>query len=182
MNLTRLKQLTLARFSAIAFAVFALVSAVAAQSAQPTIYKIAEAGVQIDLPPGWDAEKVPNGTYTISKKDSGGYMVFSVIILTGDPNATVDSLFAVFAERIFEHAQKDWKDFKPGALIKDTTNGMAVRAQSFEGSRESGDLEGLIMVIDSPKPIAILGQRRKKQSDLLEKEGPTILGSIKKIQ
>ena len=61
---------------------------------------------------------------------------------------------------------------------------MAVRAQKMDGSVESagGELEGLVAVIDSPKPLGIFGQRTKKHSDLLEKESTDILGSIKKIQ
>ena len=172
------------RFALIAFAVCALVSVAAAQATKPTVYKIAEAGVQIDLPAGWEAAKDAHGTHTISKKDGGGYVVLSLSVLPRDPEVTIDSLFAAFAEGIFESAKKEWKDFKPGTVVKDTTDGMAVRAQKMDGSVESagGELEGLVAVIDSPKPLGIFGQRTKKHSDLLGKESSDILGSIKKIQ
>src|SRR3982751_2169326 len=172
------------RFAFIAFAVCSLVSVAAAQGTKPTVYKIAEAGIQIDLPAGWEASKDPNGTHLILKKDAGGYVLFSMSVLARDPSMTVDSLYAAFSEGIFEEAKKDWKGFKPGDVMKDSQNGMTVRAQKFDGSMESagGELEGLAIVIDSPKPLGIFAQRTKKHSELLEKESSGILSSIKKIQ
>jgi hypothetical protein len=118
------------------------------------------------------------------KKDGDGYVLFSLSVLPRDPSVTIDSLFGAFSEGIFEQARKDWKGFKPGTVIKDSTDGMALRAQKFDGSMESagGELEGLVVVIDSPKPLALFGQRTKKHSDALQKEASDILGSIKKIQ
>ena len=103
--------------------------------------------------------------------------------LPRDPSVNVDSLFAAFSDGIFQEAKKDWKGFKQGEVLKDTQNGMAVRAQKIDGSMESagGELEGLVILIDSPKPLGIFGQRTKKHSDLLEKESTSILDSIKKI-
>jgi hypothetical protein len=174
----------LVRFTLTATVLLTLISAAHAQGAKPTVYKIAEAGVQLDLPSGWEAKKVPNGTIAISKKDSVGYVVFSVSVLPREPSLTIDTLFEAFSEGIYESARKDWKDFKAGTLIKDTTDGMAVRAQKIDGSVESlgGELDGLVIVIDSPKPLGIFGQRTRKHSDLLEKESSDILSSIKKIQ
>lgn len=168
----------------LAIALLTIVSAVHAQSAKPTVYKIGEAGVQVDLPSGWEASKDPNGTHVITKKDAGGYVVFSMSVLPREASVTLDTLYAAFSEGIFEEAKKDWKDFKPGALVKDSQEGMALRAQKFDGSMESagGELEGIVIVIDSPKPLGIFGQRTKKHSDMLEKEGSQILTSIKKIQ
>jgi len=172
------------RFALMAIAVLTLTSAANAQGTKPTVYKIAEAGVQIDLPSGWEASKETNGTHAISKKDGDGYVVFSVTVLPRDPSLTIDALFGAFSEGIFENARKDWKGFKPGTLIKDDANGMAVLAQKIDGSMESagGELEGLVVVIDSPKPLGIFGQRTKKHSDVLGKEGDDILGSIKKMK
>jgi len=172
------------RFALAVIAVLTMISAAKAQETKPTIYKIAEAGVQIDLPSGWKVTENPKGTHALSKKDGNGFVVFSVSVLPRDPSLTIDTLFSAFSEGIFEEAKKDWKGFKPDAVIKDDLNGMAIRAQKFEGSVESlgGELEGLIIVLDSPKPVGIFGQRSKKHSDLLEKEGSDILGSIKKIQ
>jgi hypothetical protein len=166
-----------------AIALLTLISAADAQETKPTVYKIAEAGVQISLPSGWEASKEPNGTHTLSKKDGDGYVVFSVTILPRDPAVTIDVLFGAFSEGIFDNVKKDWKGFKPGTLIKDSTDGIAVRAQKIEGSMESlgGELEGLVVVVDSPKPLGIFGQRTRKHSDVLEKEGSDILSSIKKI-
>ena len=173
----------LIRLLLIVIAALTLISAAKAQATKPTVYKIAEAGIQMDLPSGWETSKDPNGTYLILKKDAGGYVLFSLSVLARDPSMTVDSLYAAFAEGIFEEAKKDWKGFKPGDLMKDTQNGMAVRAQKFDGSMESagGELEGLAIVIDSAKPLGIFAQRTKKHSDLLEKESSDILSSIKKI-
>lgn len=174
----------LVRFLLIVVAALTLISAANAQVTKPTIYKIAEAGIQMDLPAGWEASKDPNGTHVILKKDAGGYVLFSMSVLARDPSTTVDSLYAAFSEGIFEEAKKDWKGFKPGDVMKDTQSGMAVRAQKFDGSMESagGELEGLAIVIDAPKPLGIFAQRTKKHSDLLEKESSDILSSIKKIQ
>jgi hypothetical protein len=167
-----------------AITLLTLLSAANAQGTKPTVYKIAEAGVQINLPTGWEASKDPNGTHVISKKDAGGYVLFSISVLPSDPSVTLDGLYAAFSEGIFEEAKKDWKGFKPDVLIKDNVNGMAIRGQKFEGSMESagGELEGLVVVMDSTKPLGIFGQRTRKHSDLLEKEGAEILGSIRKIQ
>jgi len=185
MNMTSfVPGMTLVRFGLMAIAVLTLISAANAQGTKPTVYKIAEAGIQIDLPSGWEANKDPNGTHVISKKDAGGYELFSLSVLPRDPSVTIDALYAAFSEGIFEEAKKDWKGFKPDVLIKDNLNGMAIRAQKFEGSMESagGELQGLIFLMDSPKPLGIFGQRTKKHSDVLEKEGSDILSSIKKIQ
>jgi len=173
-----------ARFTLLAVTLLMVISAANAQGAKPVVYKIVDAGVQMDLPSGWEASKDSNGTHTISKKDGGGYVVFSLTVLPRDPSVTIDVLFDAFSEGILENARKDWKGFKPGTLIKDNLNGMAVRAQKIDGSVENagGELEGLVVVIDSPKPVGIFGQRTKKHSDLLEKEASDILGSIKKIQ
>ena len=159
-------------------------SSVNAQGSKPTVYKIAEAGVQMDLPAGWETSKDANGTYSVTKKDAGGYVVFSVSVLPRDPSVSLDSLFGAFSEGLIENAKKDWKDFKPGTVIKDTAGDMAIRAQKIEGTMESagGEVEGLVVVIDSPKPLGIFGQRTKKHSDLLDKESTDILESIKKIQ
>jgi hypothetical protein len=172
----------LIRFSLIAIALPALITSAQAQ-AKATVYKIADAGIQIDLPAGWEASKDANGTHVISKKDGDGYVLFSMSVLPRDPAVNVDSLFAAFSDGIFQEAKKDWKGFKQGELLKDTQNGMAVRAQKIDGSMESagGELEGLVILIDSPKPLGIFGQRTKKHSELLEKESTEILGSIKKI-
>jgi len=176
--------MTLVRFLLIVIATLTLISAANAQVTKPTVYKIAEAGIQMDLPAGWEASKDPNGTHLILKKDAGGYVLFSLSVLGRDPSMTVDSLYAAFSEGIFEGARKDWKGFKPSDVMKDTQGGMAVRAQKFDGSMESagGELEGLAIVIDSPKPLGIFAQRTKKHSDLLETESSGILSSIKKIQ
>jgi hypothetical protein len=175
---------TLIRFALTAIAGLTLLSAANAQGSKPTVYKIAEAGIQLDLPSGWTVSNDPNGTHTIVKKDGDGYVLFTVSVLPRDPALTIDALFGAFSEGIYESARKDWKGFKPGTVIKDTSDGMAVRAQKFDGTVESlgGELEGLVVVIDSPKPLGILGQRTKKHSDLLEKEGNDVLSSIKKIQ
>lgn len=174
----------LVQFALTAIAVLTMISAANAQGTTPKVYKIAEAGVQMDLPSGWESRKDANGTHTISKKDGGGYVVFSVSVLPRNPSVTIDDLFGAFSEGIFESARKEWKGFKPGTLLKDNADGMAVRAQKIDGSVESlgGELEGLVVVIDSPKPLGIFGQRTKKHSDVLEKESSDILGSIKKIQ
>jgi len=185
MNMTSfVPGMTLVRFGLMAIAVLTLISAANAQGTIPTVYKIAEAGIQIDLPSGWEANKDPNGTHVISKKDAGGYELFSLSVLPRDPSVTIDALYAAFSEGIFEEAKKDWKGFKAGDVMKDTQSGMAVRAQKFDGSMESagGELEGLAIVIDSPKPLGIFAQRTKKHSDLLENESSGILSSIKKIQ
>jgi len=162
----------------------AVCSAAQAQAAKTTVYKIAEAGVQIDVPDGWKASQDASGSHVIVKKDGDGYVVLTMNVLPREPSMTVDVLYAAFSEGVFENAKKDWKGFKPGELMKDTQNGMAVRAQKIEGTVEDagGELEGLVVVIDSPKPLGIFGQRTKKHSDALEKESSDILGSIKKIQ
>jgi len=155
-----------------------------AQQNNVQVYKITEAGVQLDLPGGWEATKDANGAIVISKKDADSYVLYSLSVLSSDPSVTLDNLFAAFAQGIFENAKKDWQGFKTGEITKDTQGGMPVRAQKMEGTVENmgGDLEGLVIVIGSPKPLAIFGQRPKKQSDALDKEGSDVLSSIKKIQ
>src|ERR1051325_875161 len=126
-----LSNMTLVRFLLMVIVTLTLISAANAQGTKPTVYKIAEAGIQMDLPAGWEASKDPNGTHLILKKDAGGYVLFSLSVLGRDPSMTVDSLYAAFSEGIFEEAKKDWKDFKAGDLMKDTQSGMAVRAQKL---------------------------------------------------
>ena len=165
-------------------ALLAIFTIANAQDGKATIYKISEAGVQVNLQSGWKAEKDPNGTIVISKKDGDGYVLFSMSVLKSDPSITLDTLFAAFSEGVFENAKKDWKGFKTDQILKDTLRGMAVRAQKFDGTvaDQGGELEGLVIIIDSPKPLGIFAQRTKKHSEALEKEGNDILTSIAKIQ
>lgn len=155
-----------------------------AQDSKATVYKIPEAGVQINLPPGWSAEKDAKGRVFISRKDSDGYVLFSLSVVNTIPSISFDELFGAFSQGVLENVKKDWKDFKAGSVMKDTQGGMAVRAQKFEGTfaDAGGNLEGLVIIIDSPKPLGIFAQRTKKHSDLLESEGDAILSSIAKIQ
>src|SRR5215831_10343926 len=162
----------------------AILSVVQGQDTKTTTYKIAEAGIQMDLPPGWEASKDPNGTILILKKDAGGYVLYSFSVLGRDPALTLDTTYSAFSDGIFENAKKEWKGLKTGDLTKDTQGGMALRAQKLEGNMESagGDLEGLVVVIDAPQRLGIFAQRTKKHSELLEREGDQLLSSIRKIQ
>jgi hypothetical protein len=171
-------------FPVLAMALVATCGPAQAQVPKSTVYTIPEAGVQMDLPWGWEASKDPNGSYVIVKKDADGYVVMSMNVLPREPTMTIDSLYAAFSEGIFDNAKKDWKGFKTGDLVKDTQSGMALRAQKLEGTvaDSGGELEGLVVVFDSPKPLCIFAQRTKKHSDVLQKEGAEILASIKKIQ
>jgi hypothetical protein len=155
-----------------------------AQDSKTTVYKIADSGLQVTLPPGWNTEKDPKGTIVISKKDADGYILFSMSTLPRDPSINLDGLFAAFSEGIIENVKKDWKNFKDNPVLKDTQAGMDVRAQKLEGTAADtgGEVEGLVIVIDSAKPLGIFAQRTKKHSDLLENEGNAILSSIAKIQ
>jgi hypothetical protein len=170
-------------FSLPAIALFAICLPGSAQTAK-SVYKIPEAGIQLELPAGWDASKDANGTHVILKKDAGGYVVFSISVLPRDPSMTVDTLYSAFSEGVIENARKDWKGFKAGDIIKDTQNGMALRVQKLDGTVEEqgGELEGLVILMDAPKPLGIFAQRTKKHSDLLEKETTEILASLKKLQ
>jgi hypothetical protein len=165
-------------------ALLAIVSTASAQDAKPAVYKIPEAGVQVSLPAGWNAEKDANGVIVISKTDAEGYVLFSLSVVATDPALTFDDLFGAFSQGVLEKVKKDWKNFKAAAVVKDTLGGMAVRAQKFEGNfaDSGGDLEGLVIMVNSPKPLGIFAQRTKKHSELLENEGDGILGSIVKIQ
>ena len=172
------------KFLLLAVASCAMLSVAEGQDTKTTVYKIAEAGIQLDLPAGWEASKDPNGTILIIKKDAGGYELYSFTVLGRDPALTIETTYAAFSEGIFEKAKSEWKGFKPGELVKDTQGGMALRAQKIEGNVESagGDLEGLVVVIDSPQRLGIFAQRTKNHSDLLGREGDQLLGSIRKIQ
>lgn len=162
----------------------AIFSTANAQAGKASVYKIAEAGIQVNLPSGWEVEKDPKGLVTFSKKDGDGYVVLSMSVLATHPSITFDQLFGLFSEGVFEQVKKDWKDFKSNPVMKDTQGGMAVRAQKFDGTvaDAGGELEGLVVVIDSPKPLGIFAQRTKKHSELLENEANTILSSIAKTQ
>jgi len=168
----------------VTIALLAGLSTASAQDAKSTVYKIPEAHVQINLPPGWTPEKDSKGTIVIMKKDADGYVLFTMMVLPRDPSIDLDGLFAAFSEGILENAKKDWKNLKPGTVLKDTQAGMGLRAQKFDCTfaNAGGELEGLAIVIDSPKPLGIFAQRTKKHSDLLENEGNAILSSIARIQ
>jgi hypothetical protein len=168
----------------ITVALVAGLSTASAQDAKATVYKIPEAQIQMNLPPGWSAEKDSKGTIIIMKKDSDGYVLFSMAVLPREPSNNLDALFAAFSGVVLENAKRDWKNFKAGTVQKDTQAQMEVRAQKFEGTmaESGGELEGLAIIIDSPKPLGIFAQRTKKHSELLENEGNAILSSIAKIQ
>ena len=164
-------------------ALLAIFSTANAQAGKATVYKIPEAGIQINLPAGWDAEKDAKGVVVISRKDAGGYVLFSLSVVDTIPSISFDELFGAFSQGVLENVKKDWKNFTSAAVMKNTQGGMAVRAQKFEGNMadSGGDLEGLVILIDSPKPLGIFAQRTKKHSEVLENEGDAILTSISKI-
>jgi len=165
-------------------ALLAVLSTANAQDGKASVYKIAEAGIQVNVPAGWTVEKDPKGVVVFSKKDGDGYILFSMSVLASHPSITFDGLYGAFSEGVFEQVKKDWKDFKANTVIKDTQGGMALRAQKFDGTvaDSGGELEGLVVVIDSPKPLGIFAQRTKKHSDVLENESNALLSSIAKIQ
>jgi hypothetical protein len=172
-----------ARLLGLSVALLSIFSTASAQDAKATVYKIPEAGIQVNLPPGWDAEKNAKGVVVISRKETDGYVVFSLSVLNTNPSLSFDELFTAFSQGVLENVKKDWKSFRAGSVMKNTQGGMAVRAQKFAGnSAESGgDLEGLVIIVDSPKPLGIFVQRTKNHSAVLETEGDSILSSIAKI-
>lgn len=154
-----------------------------AQQNKPSVYKIAEAGIQFTLPAGWAAEKDNSGTVTVSKKENDTYVVIALTGLPSDPSMTLDKEFTVFSQGIFDNVKKDWKTYKAEDVAKDTQNGMSVIIQPFSGTAPDagGELEGLVIVMGSTKPLGIFAQRTKKHSDTLDKESTDLLSSIKKI-
>jgi hypothetical protein len=163
---------------------FALSSSIKAQD-NPNSYKLNEAGIQFTVPSDWDVQKGPDGTTIVAKKENDAVVVFSLIVLPRPPNVslTLETNFAAFSQGALDSLKKDWKDFKADDPGKDSQNGMNLMVQSFKGSLpDSGDMEGLVIVFDSPKPIGILAIRTKKHSDALEKESTSWLKSIRKIE
>ena len=154
-----------------------------AQQNNPNVQKIAEAGIQFTVPAGWSVEKDKNGTVTVSKKDNDGYVVIALTSLPTDPSLTLDKEFTLFSQGILDSVKKDWKGYKAEDVAKDTQNGMPVIVQVFSGTAPDagGELEGMVIVMGSAKPLGIFAQRTKKHSDTLDKESTDLLGSIKKI-
>jgi len=147
------------------------------------VQKIPEAGIQFTVPAGWSVEKDKNGTVTVSKKDNDGYVVIALTSLPTDPSMTLDKEFTLFSQGILDSVKKDWKGYKAEDVAKDTQNGMPVIVQVFSGTAPDagGELEGMVIVMGSAKPLGIFAQRTKKHSDTLDKESTDLLSSIKKI-
>ncbi len=97
---------------------------------------------------------------------------------------TLDKEFAAFSEGIFDSVKKDWKTYKAEDVDRRTQAGMPLIVQSFTGTAPDagGDLEGLVIVVGSSKPVGVFAQRTKKHSDALDKESTDLLSSIKKIE
>jgi hypothetical protein len=173
-------------FSLLAAAVTAIVlsQTAFAQQPQPTVYSVSEAGVQLTLPAGWEAEKDKKGNLTVSKKEADGYVVIALTVLPIDASMTLDKEFAAFSAGIFDNIKKDWKAYKAEDVGKDTQDGMQVISQSFTGTNPDlgGELEGLVILIGAPKPLGIFAQRTRKHSDALDKESSDLLSSIKKVK
>ena len=155
-----------------------------AQQDKASVYKIAEAGFQFTVPAGWQTEKDKNGTVTLSKKEDDTYVVLAVAVLPTDASMTLEKEFAAFSEGIFENVKKDWKNYKAEAVTNDKQNGMSIIIQPFSGTAPDagGELEGLVIVMGSSKPVGIFAQRTKKHSDKLDKESTDLLSSMKKIE
>ena len=155
-----------------------------AQQNKPSLYKVAEAGIQFSVPAGWSVEKDKNGTVTVSRKENDTYVVIAVTMLPTDPSITLDKEFAAFSEGIFDSVKKDWKTYKAEPVAKDAQNGMSVIVQSFSGTAPDagGELEGMVIVMGAAKPLGVFAQRTKKHSDTLDKESTDFLSSIKKIE
>src|SRR5580765_4816602 len=73
-----------------------------AQDAKASVYKISEAGIQVNVPAGWKVEKDAKGVVLFSKKDAEGYVLFSASVLESHPAITFDELFTAFSEGVFE--------------------------------------------------------------------------------
>ena len=97
---------------------------------------------------------------------------------------TLDKEFTLFSQGIFDIVKKDWKEYKAEEIARDTQNGMPLMVQPFSGTMPDagGELEGMVIVIGSAKPLGIFAQRTKKHSDTLDKESTELLSSIKKIE
>lgn len=159
-------------------------AATARPQGSANVYKVADAGIQFILPAGWAAEKDKNGTVTISKKENDTYVVIALSALPTDPSLTLDKEFTIFSQGIFEIVKKDWKTYKTEDVVKDTQNGMSLIVQPFSGTAPDagGEVDGLVIVMGSAKPLGIFAQRTKKHSDTLDKESTDLLSSIKKIE
>lgn len=155
-----------------------------AKQDNPSVYKIAEAGIQFTVPATWEVEKDKNGTLTVSKRDNDMYVVIAITALRTDPSITLDKEFVVFSGAILDNLKKDWKSCKTNEVAKDTRNGIPVIHQSFSGTAPDagGDVEGLVMVMGSSKLGGVFAQRTKKLSDTLANETAQLLSSIKQIE
>src|SRR6185503_10427251 len=90
-------------------ALLAILSSANAQDGKASVYKMSEAGIQVNLPAGWKTERDPKGVVVFSKKDGDGYVIFSLSVLASNPSITFDELFGAFSEGVFEQVKKDWK-------------------------------------------------------------------------
>ncbi len=147
------------------------------------VYKIQEAAVQFDVPPGWQIEKAENGTITASKSEGTASIAVSMAALGKDSsNLKPDALFKLFSEGVLKDVKKDFGDsFKTDEPAQTTQNGIPQMVQTFTGKADGVEMQGMVFVLYTDNPIGVFAYGNKGVSQTLAKEINQVLDSFKKM-
>jgi hypothetical protein len=151
------------------------------QENKGTLYKIDAAGVQLNVPAGWKIEKDKDGV-TLSKIENDSYIVIALTALAADAaSLTPEEQFKYFSEGVFSNASNDFKELKKTDVSKSTQNGIDATSQSFQSKADGVDMAGLIILMNTSRPLGVFAYGTAKISDAFNGEVTQLFTSIKKI-
>jgi hypothetical protein len=169
--------------STLATAAFGTASITANHQGNGSVFKFREAGIQFLVPPGWEVETDKSGTVTFSKLQDASFVVAAFSTLPPEASdLTPEAQFKAAAEGVFSDAKKDFKEFKLGAIQKETQNSMPLTSQAFAGKKDGVDMRGSVTILKAAKLVLVYVYGTAKNSDAFDKDVSNLLGSIKKIE
>ena len=140
------------------------------------IYKFKDAGLQFNVPAGWEVEAEKDGV-TFSKMEAAdSFIIASISTLDPGPaSVTLDALF----KATWAGVGKDLK--KVGEPDKGTQAGLPLITQAYTTTLQGVQMVGVFALIKAAKPTMVLIYGTAKSSDEFKKDFNNLMNSMKKI-
>jgi hypothetical protein len=146
------------------------------------VYKLKEAGIQFEVPAGWEVETI-GGTFVLKKKEQDNNFMLATIAEMPPSESLDDSFKEYWTAFAVNNGDKDFKDVKPaGEVEKTAQNGFALIRQPFTATDHGTPVIGTLTVLKGGVPVQIISYTSAKSTDALGKEVEKLMGSIKKSQ
>jgi hypothetical protein len=143
------------------------------------IYKFKAAGLQFNVPAGWEVEAENDGV-TFSKMEGTDSLIMASISVF-EPAAASLTLDAQL-KAAWEGFNKDNDSKKVGQPDKGTQAGMPFVAQGYTSTLQGLQMVGELVLIKAAKPTLVVIYGTAKSSDKFKKDFNNLIDSMKKIE